>query len=278
MKELTKRVLVAAWGIPLLLALSYLGGYYFLALILIINGRTLYEFYALFEKKQVYAYRWFGISLGSAFLILVFYGLFSWMIVLAVASMILLMLSMLLVQQGAASFNMPIALAGLAYVSGFLACLLYLRLHFDEFVPGRPEGIVLGGGVFMIILWVSIWICDTAAYFGGRLLGKHKLAPVISPNKTIEGGIFGLVFGILTFLLLGAWLLPPLKMEYLWISGFVVGIFGQLGDLVESRFKRDTGVKDTSPILPGHGGFLDRFDSIIFISPFLLILFKYLVF
>lgn len=277
MKELTKRVLVAAWGIPLLLALSYLGGYYFLALILIINGRTLYEFYALFEKKQVYAYRWFGISLGSAFLILVFYGLFSWMIVLAVASMILLMLSMLLVQQGAASFNMPIALAGLAYVSGFLACLLYLRLHFDEFVP-RAEGIVYGGGVFMIILWVSIWICDTAAYFGGRLLGKHKLAPVISPNKTIEGGIFGLVFGILTFLLLGAWLLPPLKMEYLWISGFVVGIFGQLGDLVESRFKRDTGVKDTSPILPGHGGFLDRFDSIIFISPFLLILFKYLVF
>lgn len=278
MKELTKRVLVAVWGIPLLLALSYFGGYYFLMLILIINGRTLYEFYSLFEKKQVYAYRWLGISLGTTFLILVFYDLFSWMIILAIASMLLLMLSMLLVQQGTASFNMAITLAGLSYVSGFLTCLLHLRLHFEKYVPGQLEGIEYGGGMFMVILWISIWICDTAAYFGGRLLGRHKLAPVISPNKTIEGGIFGLVFGIFTFLLLGVLLLPSLEMEYLWIPGAVVGIFGQLGDLVESRFKRDTGVKDTSPILPGHGGFLDRFDSIIFISPFLLILFQYLKF
>ena len=278
MKELTKRVLVAVWGIPLLLALSYFGGYYFLMLILIINGRTLYEFYSLFEKKQVYAYRWLGISLGTTFLILVFYDLFSWMIILAIASMLLLMLSMLLVQQGTASFNMAITLAGLSYVSGFLTCLLHLRLHFEKYVPGQLEGIEHGGGMFMVILWISIWICDTAAYFGGRLLGRHKLAPVISPNKTIEGGIFGLVFGIFTFLLLGVLLLPSLEMEYLWIPGAVVGIFGQLGDLVESRFKRDTGVKDTSPILPGHGGFLDRFDSIIFISPFLLILFQYLKF
>lgn len=277
MKELTKRVLVAVFGIPLLLGLSYLGGYYFLALILIINGRTLYEFYSLFEKKQVYAYRWLGILLGSTFLILAFYDLHSWMIILAVGSMILVMLSMLLVQQGTASFNMAIGVAGLIYVSGFLACLLHLRLHFDEYLPGQLEGIQYGG-MFMILLWASIWICDTAAYFGGRLLGKHKLAPVISPNKTIEGGIFGLVFGILTFLILGVSLLPSLKMEYFWISGVVVGVFGQLGDLVESRLKRDTGVKDTSPILPGHGGFLDRFDSIIFISPFLLIIFQFLRF
>ncbi|NIU02088.1 MAG: phosphatidate cytidylyltransferase, partial [Nitrosopumilaceae archaeon] len=65
-------------------------------------------------------------------------------------------------------------------------------------------------------------------------------------------------------------LLPSIKVEYLWISGAIVGFLGQLGDLVESRFKRDTGVKDTSRILPGHGGFLDRFDSLIFVSPFLL--------
>jgi phosphatidate cytidylyltransferase len=277
-RELTKRVLVAVWGIPVLLALSYFGSYYFLALILVINGRTLYEFYALFEKKQVYAYRWLGISLGSTFLILAFYDLLSWMIILGIGSMILVMLSLLVVQQGTTSFNMATTLAGLSYVSGFLACLLYLRLHFEEYVTGQIEGIEYGGGMFLIILWISIWICDTAAYFGGRLLGRHKLAPVISPNKTIEGGIFGLVFGILTFWVLGVLLLPSLKAEYLWMSGAVVGIFGQLGDLVESRFKRDTGVKDTSPILPGHGGFLDRFDSIIFISPFLLIIFQYLEF
>ena len=278
MKELTQRVLVAVWGIPLLLALSYLGGYYFLVLILMINARTLYEFYSLFEKKRVYAYRWMGIAIGSAILTIIFYQVFSLMIILAVASTVLVMLSILRIQQEIASFNMAVTIAGLIYVSGFLACLLYLRLHFEGYVMAQQAATDSSAGIFLVILWISIWVCDTAAYFGGRLLGRHKLAPVISPNKTIEGGIFGLVFGILSFVLAGILLLPTLAVEYLWISGIIVGIFGQLGDLIESRLKRDTGVKDTSPILPGHGGFLDRFDSIIFISPFLLVIFHYLRF
>jgi phosphatidate cytidylyltransferase len=273
-KELTKRVLVAVWGIPLLLAFSYLGGYYFLILILIINARTLFEFYYLFENKQVYAYRWLGITLGSILLLITFYHLNNLIMILAVASIIIVMLSMLRVGQGIASLNMAITVAGLVYVSGFLACLLYLRIHFEDYLTVQ-SGETNYGGVFFVIIWISIWICDTAAYFGGRLLGRHKLAPVISPNKTIEGGIFGLVFGILTFFVAGILLLPTLEAEYLWIFGIIVGIFGQLGDLVESRLKRDTGVKDTSPILPGHGGFLDRFDSLLFISPFLLIVFHY---
>jgi phosphatidate cytidylyltransferase len=273
-KEITKRVLVAVWGIPLLLAFSYLGGYYFLILILIINARTLFEFYYLFENKQVYAYRWLGITLGSILLLITFYHLNNLIMILAVASIIIVMLSMLRVGQGIASLNMAITVAGLVYVSGFLACLLYLRIHFEDYLTVQ-SGETNYGGVFFVIIWISIWICDTAAYFGGRLLGRHKLAPVISPNKTIEGGIFGLVFGILTFFVAGILLLPTLEAEYLWIFGIIVGIFGQLGDLVESRLKRDTGVKDTSPILPGHGGFLDRFDSLLFISPFLLIVFHY---
>lgn len=275
MKELTKRVLVAVWGIPLLLALSYLGGYYFLILILIINARTLFEFYLLFENKQVYAYRWLGITLGSILLLITFYHLYNLIVILVAASTIIVLLSMLRVGQGIASFNMAITLAGLVYVSGFLTCLLYLRIHFEEYLAIQTDG-TNHGGIFLVIIWISIWICDTAAYFGGRLLGRHKLAPVISPNKTIEGGIFGLVFGIFTFLAAGILLLPTLEVEYLWIFGIIVGIFGQLGDLVESRLKRDAGIKDTSPILPGHGGFLDRFDSLLFISPFLLIVFHYL--
>lgn len=278
MKELTKRISVAIWGIPLLLILSYLGGYYFLALIIVINGMTLFEFFSIYEKKQIYAYRWLAILIGTAFLILVFYNLLLESTLVLYSGIILVLLFSLSKQKGVATSNMAFTMAGLIYISGFLAAMLYIRVHFQEFIPSQAEQIAYAGGRFLIILWISIWICDTAAYFGGKTFGKHKLAPIISPNKTVEGGIFGLLFGILTFVLLGMIILPQLKAEYLWISGAIVGLFGQLGDLVESRFKRDTGVKDSSAILPGHGGFLDRFDSFIFVSPFLLMLYSLIKF
>lgn len=278
MKELTKRVFVAIWGIPLLLILSYLGSYYFFALILVINGVTLFEFYSIYKEKRIYPYRWLGISLGSISIIFTYYDLINEMRILIFVGFLLILLSQLSKQSGIATYNMAITFAGLIYISGFLTTLLYLRLHFVDYFQAQVGVSEYLGGKFLIVLWISIWVCDTAAYFGGWAFGKHKLAPVISPNKTIEGGIFGLVFGIITFVLLGVLLLPSLQVEYLWLSGIIVGVFGQLGDLVESRFKRDTGVKDTSTILPGHGGFLDRFDSIIFISPFLFLVFHYLKF
>jgi phosphatidate cytidylyltransferase len=277
-KELTKRISVAIWGIPLLLILSYLGGYYFLGLIIVINGMTLFEFFSIYEKKQIYAYRWLAILSGTVFLILIFHNLLLEVTLVNSFGIILILLFLLRKQKGVATSNMAFTVAGLLYISGFLAAMLYLRSHFNEFIPNQVDGVAYAGGRFLIILWISIWICDTAAYFGGKTLGKHKLAPIISPNKTIEGGIFGLLFGIFTFVLLGMVLLPQLKAEYLWISGAIVGLFGQLGDLVESRFKRDVGVKDTSAILPGHGGFLDRFDSFIFVSPFLLGLYSLIKF
>ena len=276
MTELTKRVLVSIWGIPLLLFLSYLGNYYFLALVLIINGMTLFEFYSIYHHKEIYPYKLLGISLGSVILVFIYFELFTEMIFVIFVGFILILLSQLKKQPGIATVNMMTTFSGFAYVSGFLSTLLYLRLHFGDYFLNLNEGHEYLGGKFLVILWISIWICDTAAYFGGRVFGRHKLAPVISPNKTIEGGIFGLVFGIITFVILGVLLIPEVNIIYFWISGIMVGVFGQLGDLVESRYKRDTGVKDTSTILPGHGGFLDRFDSIIFISPFLFLLFRYI--
>lgn len=277
MKELTKRIFVAVWGIPLLLILSYVGSYYFFGLILIINGMMLIEFFSIYQSKEIYSYKWLALFLGTLLLIITFYGLLSKLNLIILASASIIFLSLLFKQKGISTYNMAFTLAGLIYISGFLAALLYLRLHFEALTANSMQ-VSYAGGRFLVILWVSIWICDTAAYFGGRAFGRHKLAPVISPNKTIEGGIFGLVFGILSFVLLGGLLLPRLQSEYLWISGTIVGVLGQLGDLVESRFKRDTGVKDTSTILPGHGGFLDRFDSLIFVSPFLLGVYYYLRF
>jgi phosphatidate cytidylyltransferase len=277
-KELTKRVLVALWGIPLLLILSYLGGYFFFALVLIINGVTLFEYYNVYKEKQVYPYKWLGIAFSSLIFVFVFFELYSEMLIVIIFGFILILLSQLKNQQGSSTYNMMMTFSGVVYISGFLLTLLYVRQYFGNYFSEISQGNEYLGGKYLVILWISIWICDTAAYFGGSVLGKHKLAPKISPNKTVEGGVFGLIFGVITFVFLGFFLMPEINIKYFWISGFVVGIFGQLGDLIESRFKRDAGVKDTSTILPGHGGFLDRFDSIIFISPFLFVLFHFLKF
>jgi phosphatidate cytidylyltransferase len=287
--ELTKRISVALWGIPLLLLLTYMGGYYFLALVLIVNGMALWEFYTIYHNRQIYPYRLPGVALSTAFLLITFFAPQYWesLILLTVIYIFFVNLSK---QEGLASKNATFTISGFVYITLFLSTLLYLRLNFERWMPAAADVSLLGfenwlpafgiplspaGGRYIIAMLGSIWICDTAAYSGGRKLGKHKLAPNVSPNKTWEGALFGLLFGILSFVLLGKLFLPDLPLMYTLLSGAVVGIFGQVGDLVESRFKRDAGVKDTSTLLPGHGGFLDRFDSIIFVSPFLWALFYY---
>jgi phosphatidate cytidylyltransferase len=273
MTELTKRVIVGIFGIPALLGLSYLGGYYFFFLLVLINGMALWEFYTMFEKKEIYAYKWTGIMFGTLFMVFMFFNTPLELAILFFISVLTMLLMQVLNQDGTASVNSSVTVTGFLYISIFLSAMLKLRLSFADLVPGALGSSGNPGGVFLIILWVSIWICDTAAYSGGRKLGKHKLAPNVSPNKTVEGAVFGFIFGIATFVLMGYFLLPAIPIKYFWICGLIVSVFGQLGDLVESRFKRDAGVKDTSPILPGHGGFLDRFDSLIFVSPFLYGLF-----
>ncbi len=290
MTELNKRIMVALWGIPLLLFLSYMGGYYFLALILLINAMALWEFYNMFTGKTIYAYRNAGVALSTLFLISTFfypaYGQTFFFLIIAVV-----LLVQLRPQRGLSSQNSALTLAGIVYITVFLAALLQLRLNFQNWIPVAVENVsVLGfekwlsasfdpktfaGGRFLIVLFASIWICDTAAYSGGRKLGRHKLAPSVSPNKTVEGAVFGFIFALLSFVLIGKLFLSGMPLFHAIASGIIVGLFGQLGDLVESRFKRDAGVKDTSTLLPGHGGILDRFDSLIFVSPFLWALFYF---
>jgi len=237
---------------------------------------SLWEFYSIFQNKETYAYRTFGVISGSLLLLFIFFdALKPAIFVLMFATLITIFMIQLRPQKNNPVLNSALTIQGLFYISSFLATLLYFRIHFLEWFPEATIGDPYLGGRFLIVLWASIWICDTAAYSGGRKLGKHKLAPNVSPNKTVEGGIFGLVFGIASFIALGKIFTPVIDFKYLLISGLIVGIFGQIGDLVESRFKRIAGVKDTSNLLPGHGGFFDRFDSIIFVSPFLLVLFTF---
>jgi phosphatidate cytidylyltransferase len=118
---------------------------------------------------------------------------------------------------------------------------------------------------YLIFIIVLVWVCDTFAYFGGKMFGKHQLS-VISPKKTIEGSVIGFIFTVI-FSLIFYFAVPEMTLINSLVIGAIVGIFSQIGDLFESLLKRYCGVKDSSHIIPGHGGVLDRFDSLIFIIP-----------
>jgi phosphatidate cytidylyltransferase len=147
-----------------------------------------------------------------------------------------------------------VMLFGVAYVSLLLSHLLPLR--------GLPEG----PGLILFVLSIT-WLCDAGAYYVGGLLGRHPLSPLISPKKTIEGTLGGLAVSILGSLGAKFWFLPALSVADSIFIGLLLGVVGQLGDLVESLWKRSAGVKDSSTLLMAHGGLLDKVDSLIFTAP-----------
>ena len=137
-------------------------------------------------------------------------------------------------------------------------------------------GMAKRDGMFLLLTaFCCCWFSDTGAYFTGRMLGKHKLAPVISPNKTVEGFIGGVVYNVvgvallsLLYQLLSISAGAKVNLPFMMIMGFVAAFLGALGDLSASHIKRVFGVKDFGNIMPGHGGVMDRFDSILWVAPF----------
>ncbi|MEH7077009.1 phosphatidate cytidylyltransferase, partial [Neobacillus drentensis] len=142
---------------------------------------------------------------------------------------------------------------------------IYVGIGFSFFFETRQEG----GLVFILYSLFMIWATDSGAYFIGKALGKTKLWPDISPNKTVEGSVGGVVCAVLVAVLFA--IFSNINVGILSLMGItvVLSIFGQIGDLVESAFKRHFNVKDSGKILPGHGGILDRFDSLLFVWPLL---------
>jgi phosphatidate cytidylyltransferase len=268
MTELAKRISVAMFGIPVLIATTYLGGWYFFAVILIISTVAQWEFYDIQKEKSIFPQRLPGITLGT--LLLIGVQLKAWPLsgFLLTAGIMLLMITEMFRRYTTVSANLGVTILGILYIPFFLGCLLYIRDFLDTMFPQIPDA----GFRFVLTMFVTIWICDTFAYGFGRKIGHHKLYQKVSPNKTIEGGIAGVIGSLLVLLLVKETGILPLTWFQAIAFGLVFGIIGQLGDLVESWFKRDAGVKDSSAILPGHGGMLDRFDSIIFVSPVLLLL------
>jgi phosphatidate cytidylyltransferase len=140
--------------------------------------------------------------------------------------------------------------------------LLYLGLPLGSLAAVRG----LGPGP-VLLLMLTVMISDTAQYYGGRAFGSRPLAPAISPKKTVEGAFSGLVAGVLAMPLLARWWLPQLPAPSLALLGGAIVALGIAGDLFESMLKRSAGVKDASGLIPGHGGMLDRIDSLLFAAP-----------
>ncbi len=262
MKELAVRVSVAVVGIPLLLFIILKGGVYFYLFSVIVTLIGQWEMYQLLNKKGTKPNLYSGLFLGQLIIALIFMGNSPAIISAIVLLMLLIFGTEMFRNNGSALENVGATLLGVVYPTLFWSTLLYLRMNFYQ-----------DAGKFVLILFVSIWVCDTFAYFFGMKFGKHRLFERVSPKKSWEGAIAGFVGALLTFFVVHFYgFLPITIVEALW-AGAIVGILGQLGDLVESWFKRDAGVKDSSAILPGHGGILDRFDSILFSAPALLVVF-----
>ena len=160
---------------------------------------------------------------------------------------------------------------GFTDVAAVFMSVSYIAVSFTSMALTRYT---LNGQYTFVLVFVAAWMCDSFAYFTGRLFGKHKLAPHLSPKKTVEGSIGGIVFAILGCMLYGLVVekATGLSARYhvLAATGLILSVVSQIGDLWASLIKREYGVKDYSQMMPGHGGVMDRFDSIIAISTILM--------
>ncbi len=264
----TQRVLVSVVAIPVILAACYFGNIYFFLFASIIAVVSYYEFSRFVKNKEIYINLWVGIIFILILLINEFFHYLDFYYLLLMLIVVLTLIE-LFRNLGSAIINIGTTLLGILYIGFFANALIGIR----EFYP-RIDYLYERGGLLIISILATIWICDSAAFFGGISLGKHKLFPRVSPKKSWEGAIFGFVFAVLTMLLAKVIILDFLSWLSVIILGIIVGTFGQIGDLIESLFKRDAGVKDSSALIPGHGGIFDRFDSLLYTAPVILLYLK----
>lgn len=261
------RALVAIAAIPVVIGASYFGSIYFFLFTLFVASIAFYEFSILAKNKGANVNIWLGI-LSIVLLLINQYNFFVSFLSIILLIVFILSLVELFRNKDSAIINLGTTLLGILYIGLFSTALLGIREFYQDDLYNR-------GGYIIIAILATIWVCDSAAYYGGTALGKHKLFKRVSPNKSWEGAIFGFIFAITTMILAKIIILNFLSWNTAIALGFIVGIFGQIGDLIESLIKRDAGVKDSSAIIPGHGGIFDRFDSLLYTAP---LIFLYLIF
>ncbi len=253
-----KRILVSFVLIPVTILAILKGDVYFFSMSLILSTFCLWEFYTIFESKDYYPLKTFSIVVSLLFQTIAYvHGPENIIYFLVFIPMII---SLELFRKKERSIINPVlAVFGLIYIT--LPFYLINALEKD----------------FRIVLFIVIlvWACDSSAYFIGKYFGKRKLTK-ISPKKTVEGAIGGFLFTILTAIIYHYIQPDFITLKDALVCGIAIGISGQIGDLFESMLKRYTEVKDSSQIIPGHGGVLDRLDSLIFVTPLMYIYFSFM--
>lgn len=265
------RIIVSIIAIPLIIGICYLGGYYFLAFTLGIGLISFYEFSILAKNKDAYVNKVLGF-LMTAFLIINSYFDFFPFHYSVLIGILFLLLYELFRDKSSAIINLGTTLLGIFYIGLFSSTLIGIREMYSGFSYEYENG-----GLLIISMMITIWMCDSAAYFLGTAFGKHRLFPRVSPKKSWEGAVAGFIFSIATMIFMKTVLVDFITMNQAITIGIIVGSFGQLGDLIESLIKRDANVKDSSDIIPGHGGILDRFDSLLYSSPIVFLYFSLFV-
>jgi phosphatidate cytidylyltransferase len=272
MNNLTLRILAAAVGIPVAVTLIWLGGWWFAGAVMIVSSLALKEFYDLTPSTDASANVPLGLAIGIAFQTSIAYLALEdcdlWFLtlplsILVVGTLLTLMMEMWRAKPHAL-FNISATIAGVLYLSVGLSSLIALRA---EGGSADPTAFFDHGAALVLTVFVGVWLCDSAAYFAGRWFGRHKLFERVSPKKTWEGAVGGFIAAIGGCVGMAALLLPDLSTVDAVVIGGIIGTLGQIGDLAESWLKRSAKVKDSSSLIPGHGGMLDRFDSMLFVAP-----------
>lgn len=242
---------------PIILLGVYSGGAVFLALVLILALIAVNEFYNLMLKKGFFPAYWVGNVITIIFIVFASYALKrNWepthSAIFTLAAAAAMISGIFLKREKDTIVDIAVTLFGIIYVGWFFSYLIFIRDLTDH-----------GGYLFFLIF--TIWAMDMAAYLAGRFIGHTPLAPSISPKKTWEGAGTGFLIALAAALIFSR--TAGLDLSHALTLGALIGVFGQFSDLIESLMKRDAGVKDSSDILPGHGGVLDRIDSFVLTAP-----------
>lgn len=266
-----KRIISGAIVFAIVLLVFLIGNQYIVDIFLgVVAMRCIYELFHVFEQKGHHPVRWVG-YLASAVIIFLHiipqqYQIITLISIIPIA-MVLVFIQLLTKKTNINVVDVAITLFGICYIVLFLAFMSLIR--------------AIDNGRWLVwYVFIASWLTDVFALFTGKTIGKHHFTE-ISPNKTIEGcigGTLGAIIGMIIYtIILNNALGLNINYFVIAISGLILSIIGQIGDLAASSIKRYAGMKDFSDLIPGHGGMVDRMDSVIFIAPFAYLILMYLI-